>query len=129
MKVNRIFLSPNDKSYFTCRNFASNSTPSANTDKFDCLDLSGTPCIVLALALIHMSFFSISWFKDGEPYPWTNFGSSLPILFGKNQSLVIVNMTPKDEGQYKCVASNVDDVSNTYSIACKSIPFLLSECL
>ena len=55
---------------------------------------------------------SITWLKDDEPYPWTNFGSSLPILFAKNQSLVIVNMTPKDEGQYKCVASNGEEVCN-----------------
>jgi len=55
------------------------------------------------------NFTSITWLKDDEPYPWTNFGSSLPILFAKNQSLVIVNMTPKDEGQYKCVASNGEE--------------------
>ena len=54
---------------------------------------------------------SVTWFKDDEPYPWTNFGSSLPILFAKNQSLVIVNMTPKDEGQYKCVASDGNEVN------------------
>jgi hypothetical protein len=26
-------------------------------------------------------------------------------LFARNQSLIIVNVTPQDEGQYKCVAS------------------------
>ena len=52
------------------------------------------------------NFSSVSWYKDGEPYPWLSSNSPLPILFGRNQSLVIVNMTPQDEGQYRCVASN-----------------------
>ena len=50
--------------------------------------------------------YSVSWYKDGEPYPWLSSNTPLPILFGRNQSLVIVNMTPQDEGQYRCVASN-----------------------
>ena len=62
--------------------------------------------------MLIITISSITWLKDDEPYPWTNFGSSLPILFAKNQSLVIVNMTPKDEGQYKCVASNGEEVCN-----------------
>ena len=56
-------------------------------------------------------FHRISWFKDGQPYPWKNFGSSLPILFARNQSLVIVSMSPQDEGHYKCVATDGSDVS------------------
>ena len=51
----------------------------------------------------------MSWYKDGEPYPWLSSNSPLPILFGRNQSLVIVNMTPQDEGQYRCVASNGEE--------------------
>ena len=52
----------------------------------------------------------MKWYKDDEPYPWSNFGTSLPILFGKNQSLVIVNMTPKDEGQYKCEVTDGQEI-------------------
>ena len=58
-------------------------------------------------------FHRISWFKDGQSYPWKNFGSSLPILFARNQSLVIVSMSPQDEGHYKCVATDGSDVSKS----------------
>ena len=67
--------------------------------------------------IISFGIFSISWFKDGQPYPWQNFGSSLPILFAKNQSLVIVSMTPQDEGKYKCMAMDEkEEVRNKFSI-------------
>ena len=80
----------------------SNSPQPRRLKAFSVLFLVCTNYLVLCIS-------SVNWFKDNEPYPWTNFGSSLPVLFAKNQSLVIVNMTPKDEGQYKCVASGYED--------------------
>ena len=44
LKDNGIFLLQIDKSYFSCGNFESNPPSTANTAKFDCLDLSGPPC-------------------------------------------------------------------------------------
>ena len=44
LKGTRIFLSQNDKSHVTNINFAPNTPSTANTAKFDCLDLSGPPC-------------------------------------------------------------------------------------
>ena len=46
LKYNGVFLLQNDKSYFKCENFESNPPSTMNTAKFDCLDLSGPPCIM-----------------------------------------------------------------------------------
>ena len=45
LKRNGILRMQNDKSYFTHGNFVSNPPSTVKTAKFDCIDLSGPPCI------------------------------------------------------------------------------------
>ena len=62
LKGNGIFLMQNDKSYFTYDNSKSNPPPTVNTAKFDCLDLSGPPCIPkIVYAPNHDIFFLSFW--------------------------------------------------------------------
>ena len=54
----------NDESYFKYGNFKSNPPSTVNTAKFDCLDLSGPPCISsfprllrVNVKILHESYF------------------------------------------------------------------------
>ena len=53
------------------------------------------------------NFTSVYWFKDDKAYPWPVASKgSLPVLYAKNQSLILLDVTPTDEGRYKCVGSD-----------------------
>ncbi|XP_033637741.1 interleukin-1 receptor accessory protein-like 1-B [Asterias rubens] len=51
-----------------------------------------------------LNFCSITWYKDGVPYPWKS--SDHEHLEDRNQVLLIKDADFNDEGKYTCVVSN-----------------------
>ncbi|XP_071798707.1 interleukin-1 receptor accessory protein-like 1-B isoform X2 [Asterias amurensis] len=51
-----------------------------------------------------LNFCSITWYKDGSPYPWKS--SDHEHLEDRNQVLLIKDADFNDEGKYTCVVSN-----------------------